>query len=286
MSFNKRTWIDRVSEYPNRRKLIDDAGVEKTYTVERYEGEISAEGDDWSAANMNDLEQRIADSIDGTASSLAIAEDGTNSANAYSVGSFLSHKGVLYEVVAPISKGDKLDTVTNIKQVTVGQILEHLVANQKSFVFAYDAATSRYGYTIDGTFHPFRNPTGNAGSADVLAGKTFSSAGLDDATGTMPNRGALNVTLKPNGNNSVSQNVAAGYYSGGAITADGTASYSSGYANGHAAQKSTTLKIRTRVDYYTTGEGTYRRAYTYVNGHEILNVNEGNDSTYNYTVTL
>ncbi|MDD7321494.1 MAG: hypothetical protein PUG58_00940 [Limosilactobacillus mucosae] len=285
MSFNKRTWIDRVSEYPNRRKLIDDAGTEKTYTVERYEGEISAEGDDWSAANMNDLEQRIADSIDGTASSLAIAEDGTNSANAYSVGSFLSHKGVLYEVVAPISKGDKLDTVTNIKQVTVGQMLEHLVANQKSFVFAYDAATSRYGYTIDGTFHPFRNPTGNAGSADVLAGKTFSSAGLDDATGTMPNRGALNVTLKPNGNNSVSQNVAAGYYSGGTITANGSASYNSGYTDGHAAKKSTTLTISLSMWSSHNDEGAYWHSDVSVNGSHVCGAQQGGATGY-YTVTL
>lgn len=232
MSFNKRTWVDRSSEYPNRRKLIDEAGIEKTYTVERYEGEISAEGDDWSATNMNDLENRIADGIDGTAASLAVAEDGANSEHAYSVGSFLSHKGVLYEVVASIAKGDKLDTVTNIKQVTVGQMLEHLVANQKNFVFAYDAASGRYGYSIDGVFRPFRNPTGNAVPADVLAGKTFSSAGLDDATGTMPNHGTLNVTLKPDGNNATSQSVAAGYYSGGTIKADGTSSYSSGYTNG------------------------------------------------------
>ena len=232
MSFNKRTWVDRSSEYPNRRKLIDEAGIEKTYTVERYEGEISAEGDDWSATNMNDLENRIADGIDGTAASLAVAEDGANSEHAYSVGSFLSHKGVLYEVVASIAKGDKLDTVTNIKQVTVGQMLEHLVANQKNFVFAYDAASGRYGYSIDGVFRPFRNPTGNAVPADVLAGKTFSSAGLDDATGTMPNRGELNVTLKPDGNNATSQSVAAGYYSGGTITANGQVAYSAGHSQG------------------------------------------------------
>ena len=228
MSFNKRTWVDRSSEYPNRRKLIDEAGTEKTYTVERYEGEISAEGDDWSAANMNDLENRIADGIDGTAASLAVAEDGANSEHAYSVGSFLSHKGVLYEVVASIAKGDKLDTVTNIKQVTVGQMLEHLVANQKNFVFAYDAASGRYGYSIDGVFRPFRNPTGNAVPADVLAGKTFSSAGLDDATGTMPNNGAWSASTSGNG----SVTIPAGYHNGSG-TVSGTASYNQGYANGH-----------------------------------------------------
>lgn len=246
MSFNKRTWVDRSSEYPNRRKLIDEAGIEKTYTVERYEGEISAEGDDWSATNMNDLENRIADGIDGTAASLAVAEDGANSEHAYSVGSFLSHKGVLYEVVASIAKGDKLDTVTNIKQVTVGQMLEHLVANQKNFVFAYDAASGRYGYSIDGVFRPFRNPTGNAVPADVLAGKTFSSAGLDDATGTMPNRGELNVTLKPDGNNATSQSVATGYYSGGTIKADGSDSYSRGVNDGKS-QFNKTYSIHVRV---------------------------------------
>ena len=73
---------------------------------------------------------------------------------------------------------------------------------------------------------------GNAETGDVLAGKTFSNKQSNALTGSMPNNGALNVTLTPSGNGSTSQAVAAGYYSGGTITANGSSSYNSGYTNG------------------------------------------------------
>lgn len=51
--------------------------------------------------------------------------------------------------------------------------------------------------------------TGNAVAADVLSGKTFSNAGANNLTGTMPNRGA-GGTVTPTTTN---QMKAAGYYS-------------------------------------------------------------------------
>ena len=55
-----------------------------------------------------------------------------------------------------------------------------------------------------------------AADGDVLSGKTYWKDGAK-RTGSMANRGALNVTLNPGG----SQSVAAGYYSGGTIRANG-----------------------------------------------------------------
>jgi hypothetical protein len=185
MSFVRRTWKDRISEYPSRRKLVDEDGTEKVYTVQRYEGQISEEGDDWSAANMNDLEKRIADVLDSFAASFAVMEDEDTSANDYAVGAFITHLGTLYRVVAAIKKGDSLDPLTNIRKCSVGSMLEHLIANDKDFVFAYDEASEKYGYAVDGVFHPFRNPSGNAKPSDVREGKTFSSAELENATGTL-----------------------------------------------------------------------------------------------------
>lgn len=60
MGFEKKIWTDRVSEYPTRRNLIKSDGTSEIVTVERSEGSISAEGDAFSAANMNGLEERIA----------------------------------------------------------------------------------------------------------------------------------------------------------------------------------------------------------------------------------
>ena len=60
MAFVQKTWKDRVAEYINRRILTKEDGTTELVSVERSEGTISQEGDAFSAENMNDLEQRIA----------------------------------------------------------------------------------------------------------------------------------------------------------------------------------------------------------------------------------
>lgn len=66
MGFIKKIWKDRISEFPNRRTLTKVAGsVDGNLVVDvaRNEGLISQVGDAYNSANMNDLEQRIADAI-------------------------------------------------------------------------------------------------------------------------------------------------------------------------------------------------------------------------------
>lgn len=59
-TFERKTWTDRVSEYPTRRTLTYPAsGVSDIVTVERNEGTITNQGDAFNATNMNDLESRI-----------------------------------------------------------------------------------------------------------------------------------------------------------------------------------------------------------------------------------
>ena len=64
MSFVKKTWVDRVSQYPNRR-TINDGYTTKVVTVGRDEGTVSVEGDAFNADNMNDLENRILAACNG-----------------------------------------------------------------------------------------------------------------------------------------------------------------------------------------------------------------------------
>ena len=60
MGFVKKTWVDRQSQYPNRRTLTDTtSGVAQTVAVVRDEGTVTVEGDAFNAANMNDLETRV-----------------------------------------------------------------------------------------------------------------------------------------------------------------------------------------------------------------------------------
>lgn len=52
MAFNLKTWVNRISEYPNRRKLTHEDGSTELVTVARAEGQISAEGNAFSAEEM------------------------------------------------------------------------------------------------------------------------------------------------------------------------------------------------------------------------------------------
>ena len=58
MSFVKKTWKDRISQFPNRR-TINDGYVTKQVTVGRDEGAVTEEGTPFDATEMNDLENRI-----------------------------------------------------------------------------------------------------------------------------------------------------------------------------------------------------------------------------------
>lgn len=79
MGFVKKTWTNRISEYPNRR-TINDGYVTKVVTVARDEGTITQEGDAFSAENMNDLETRIEDAIETSVNPL-MAGDNINISN-------------------------------------------------------------------------------------------------------------------------------------------------------------------------------------------------------------
>jgi hypothetical protein len=76
MAFNLKTWVNRISEYPNRRKLTHEDGSTELVTVARAEGQISAEGNAFSAEEMNDLENRIKGGFDEVNQSLRELNEG------------------------------------------------------------------------------------------------------------------------------------------------------------------------------------------------------------------
>lgn len=64
MAFKRKTWKDRLVEFAGRRtlkRISGSADSQMVVDVTRNEGTVSQAGDAFSAANMNDLEQRIAD---------------------------------------------------------------------------------------------------------------------------------------------------------------------------------------------------------------------------------
>lgn len=78
MAFSLKTWVNRISEYPNRRKLTHEDGSTELVTVSRAEGQISAEGNAFSAEEMNDLENRIKGGFDEVNQSLTNKLDASN----------------------------------------------------------------------------------------------------------------------------------------------------------------------------------------------------------------
>lgn len=88
-------------------------------------------------------------------------------------------------------------------------------------------ANGKYGYYKAGadTVTPFRNPEGIAEASEVLAGKTFSTAALENAVGTMANYSGENVKkITPTGGTGVERiALSPGYYD--FIDVDRTAVY-------------------------------------------------------------
>ena len=71
MAFVTKTWVDRISEHPNRR-LLSPTGTTNTYDVTRAEGTVTRDGDAFSAANMNNLESRILNGFEEAVSAAAM----------------------------------------------------------------------------------------------------------------------------------------------------------------------------------------------------------------------
>ena len=71
MTFSKKTWTDRISEYITRRLLTKSDGSTEQVTVTRDEGEITQEGTPLNAATFNDLESRISDAFSSTDTSIS-----------------------------------------------------------------------------------------------------------------------------------------------------------------------------------------------------------------------
>lgn len=79
MAFVTKTWKDRLVEFSGRRKLKNVSTNEETiYDVSRSEGTIMQVGDQFSAENMNNLEQRIKTEFDSVNSSLGGLKFGTD----------------------------------------------------------------------------------------------------------------------------------------------------------------------------------------------------------------
>lgn len=71
MAYNKKTWTNRTSEYPNRYRMTSANGNIADVAIVPNEGNVTAEGDKFSADTMNNLETRIKNGFDSADSSIS-----------------------------------------------------------------------------------------------------------------------------------------------------------------------------------------------------------------------
>lgn len=174
MAFKVVTIADRISQYPDRRRLTKEDGSSELVTVAAEEGTVSAEGTEWGAAYANDLETRIDAETHLLEGNFGTVETTTTASKAYAVGQCLTLNGQLYKVIAAISKGATLVVGTNIAVHSVSAINNNLTANNTPFY--YDYQNSQYGYNTSAnrgadTFHPFKGYEKIASS--ISGQKTF-----------------------------------------------------------------------------------------------------------------
>ena len=134
---------------------------------------------------------------------------------------------------------------------TLGDRTTSLETKVSDLYFATDS-NGKWGYkaTKNGAVTPFRNPTGDATAAEVLSGNTFSSATLENATGTMTNNGAW--TGATTGEGSIT--IPAGYHNGSG-SVSGKTSYNDGYTNGYSTGRSSTRTLKCEIEGIVQGEG-------------------------------
>lgn len=154
MAFVTKTWKDRLVEYAGRRKLKNVAtGEEVLMDVSRSEGTVSQAGDAFSAANMNNLEQRIKNEFDTVNSSLAngrvqlvVNEDGS-----------LGYKLDGADTVYPFSNG--LNAIITVRSVSA----------------VYSSAGNKHGDTLLDTQFTIKN--GKVESTKVITNAGTSAGG-------------------------------------------------------------------------------------------------------------
>ena len=167
MSFIKKIWKNKTSEYDNRYRIenVETGSIQNAY-LHPNNGVIIQEGDVLDADTLNDLENRIEqgfNAIDVPDANVNIAgtEDGQTASKAYTQGEYLVRNHVLYKAIANISLGGSFAVGTNIAVAKVAdELANHLNVGGTEFYFDYQ--DSKFGYNTNAnrgadTFHPFKS---------------------------------------------------------------------------------------------------------------------------------
>ena len=159
--FSKKTWKDRVVEFPNRRMLTDsDSGDTSIVTVSRNEGTVTEIGDAFNATNMNSLETRIKTEADNLEASLASVQSSATASSNITKGSYFLYNGRTYKATANINRNSSIVPGTNCSTVA---ILDEVKANttkiskNSSSISSLNTALSRLESSVNSSVKTLDN---------------------------------------------------------------------------------------------------------------------------------
>lgn len=190
--FEKKTWVNRQSEHPARRRLTP-TGNDNEYDVARAEGVIMEDGDAFDAETMNNLEKRVAEGF----STLDPADLGADvCVQVYAC----VKSGTVYELTgsgavgrckipAAWNSGDTWSV--NGKAVPAycgaGAVDSDCIVAGRWVLFTFDG--QRLDFNGGGGLSSGKLAQATAAESDVLSGKKFYAGNKNLKTGTMVNNG-------------------------------------------------------------------------------------------------
>lgn len=285
--FEKKTWVNRQSEHPARRRLTP-TGNDNEYDVARAEGVIMEDGDAFDAETMNDLEKRVAEGF----STLDPADLGADvCVQVYAC----VKSGTVYELTgsgavgrckipAAWNSGDTWSVNGKAVPAYCGAdaVDSDCIVAGRWVLFTFDGqrldfngggglssgklaqATAAESDVLSGKKFYAGNKnlktgtlalSGNANAAQVLSGYTFyKDNAKSKLTGTMANRGAASATIAPGG----SYTIAEGYHNGGGrVTASKDYAGRCIYASAHVGPGTTGGDGRQDLEQVLYADGTW-----------------------------
>ena len=190
--FEKKTWVNRQSEHPARRRLTP-TGNDNEYDVARAEGVIMEDGDAFDAETMNDLEKRVAEGF----STLDPADLGADvCVQVYAC----VKSGTVYELTgsgavgrckipAAWNSGDTWSVNGKAVPAYCGAdaVDSDCIVAGRWVLFTFDG--QRLDFNGGGGLSSGKLAQATAAESDVLSGKKFYAGNKNLKTGTMVNNG-------------------------------------------------------------------------------------------------
>ena len=193
MAFVKKTWKDRLSEFPKRwkLKLLGTSGDTQSVELELDDGTVITQGDRFTAATMNDLEQRIADAFESSVSGVA---------------SFNGRVGAVTPSNSDYPSSMIKHTNSDTTETTVESAINGLAASKadgsqlrsagsSGTDFYFDYKNGKYGWNSSSargadTFHPFKQPVT---LTKAITSKTTTDLGADHQYRYIDTTGVVNT---------------------------------------------------------------------------------------------